>query len=355
MSDALRQSWERCGAQLATATSRPRHYGDPAAELRAALAACVLADGSNLARLVATGPDYLDLLHRLSTGDVVALGPGQGRPTILTTPKGRIVERLFLHHLGERGVLSVGGPGSGPRVLEHLARYTFAERTELAEVTGETFQFLLVGPGAARALDAIGLEPPDPFHVRHGSVRGVDVSLLGQDGLSGDGYSVYGPTARAVEVWEALLDGVRRAGGRPAGDEPLEARRVLCGLPAAGHELTEEHNPLEAGQRDAVSFSKGCYVGQEVVARLRTYDKVARVLVGLELQAGVELPAIGTRLFDESRAVGELTSVVVAPGRDVPIGLGYVKRDSLRRDLSLRLGRSDGDMIARVIELPFPR
>jgi folate-binding protein YgfZ len=329
-----------------------RHSGDPAAELQAALSNFVLADRSNLTRLRATGPDYLDLLHRLSTGDVAALAAGQGRPTILTTPKGRIVERLFVHHLGDAGVLSVGGAGVGPRVLEHLARFTFAENTGLTEVTDETFQFTLVGPRAARALESAKLERPDPFQSRAGSLGGTEVDLLGQDGYSSEGFSIVGPLESAGAVWEALLPVIERHDGRLAGDEALEARRVLCGIPAPGHELTEEHNPLEANQREAVSFDKGCYVGQEVVARLNTYEKVSRALVGLELPAGAALPTTPTRLFDDTQRVGDLTSVVLSPGRDTPIGLGFVKHTALRADLELQVGEGT-DVVARIVELPF--
>jgi len=331
-----------------------RHSGDPAAELQAALSNFVLADRSNLTRLRATGPDYLDLLHRLSTGDVVGLTAGQGRPTILTTPKGRIVERLYVHHLGESGVLSVGGRGVGPRVLEHLARFTFAEQTGLAEVTDETFQFTLVGPQAARALETAKLERPEPFHSRAGVLGGAEIHVLGQDGYSGDGFSIVGPLDSADAVWDALLPAVEQGEGLLAGDEALESRRVLCGIPAPGHELTEAHNPLEANQREAVSFDKGCYVGQEVVARLDTYEKVSRALVGLELPAGAELPTTPTRLFDENQPVGDLTSAVLPPGRDAPIGLGYVKHTALRADLELRVGDGPQAILARTVDLPFP-
>lgn len=354
MRNRLTQSWKRSGAVFSPDGSRPLHFGDPGAELRAALEVCVLADGSNLTRLLATGPDYLDLLHRLSTGAVASLGPGQGRPTILTTAKGRIVERLFVHRRDEGGVLSVGGPGVGARVIEHLARYSFAEDLGLSEITHETFQFLLIGPCAPSAMEAIELEPPESFQLRPGSVGGVDVTVLGQDGSSGDGFSIVGPDDAAAVVWDALLPAVERAGGRQAGDEPIESRRVLSGLPAPGHELTEEHNPLEAGQWEAVSFDKGCYVGQEVVARLRTYDKVSSTLVGLELPGGVALPPLGASLFDGGRRVGELTSAVLLPDRDAPIALGYVKRNALRDDLELRIGDESDATTARVVDLPFP-
>ncbi len=338
---------------LAPGGTRPLHFGDPAAELRAGLGGAVLADGSAWGRLLASGPDFLPLLHRLSTGDVATLERGRGRPTILTTPKGRIVERLFVHRLPDGDVLCVGGQDSGERVADHLRRFTFAEKTGLAIVTAETFQFVFAGPQAALAVAACGVARPAPFGCAGGALADVPVHVLAEDGLSGQGFSIVGPAAAAPEVWEVVASAVERAGGRLAGDGAFEARRVLLGLPAAGHELTGEHNPLEAGQWEAVSFDKGCYVGQEVVARLRTYDKVASRLVGLELPAARALPGVGTRLYDGDAAVGRLTSAVQPPGRPSPVGLGYVKRKALRPGLALRLGLEADAPRARVVDLPF--
>jgi len=346
----MRETWKRSGAVIAQETGRPQHFGDPAGELRAALETCALVDRSDFSRLVATGPDFLGLLHRLSTGDVASLVEGQGKPTVLTTPKGRIVERLFVHHLGQAGVLAVGGRGSGKRITDHLARYTFAEQTGLEETTQRTFQFALVGPSAGASLKGIDL--PERFQSRQVSVADVAVQALGEDGLSGDGFSFTGDADDAAAVWQALSTLVEQAGGRPAGDEPLEAWRVLRGLPAAEHELTEEHNPLEAGLWEAVSFDKGCYVGQEVVARLRTYDKVSRTLVGLELPDGCAPPPPGTKLYLGDGQVGTLTTAAHPAGRSAPVGLGYLKTRVLRPGQDLRVG-DGGDLTARVVELPF--
>ena len=315
----------------------------------------MLADRSDLSRLIATGPDYLDLLHRLSTGDVASLSPGQGRPTVLTTAKGRIVERLFVHHGGERGVLSVAGRGAGSPVVEHLKRFTFAEQTGLEDATRTTFQLALVGPRAVAVLESIDVEPPDRFGSREASIADVPVLVLGEDGHSADGFSVTGKLDAVGRSWTALEAAVRRLGGLAAGDEALEAWRILRGLPASGHELTEEHNPLEAGLWDAVDFDKGCYVGQEVVARLRTYDKVSRSIVGLDLSDGGELPQPGAKLVDAERTVGQLTSVTTVPGRAGAAGLGYVKRRELRDGMTLRCGEADDAPYATVVELPFPR
>ncbi len=312
---------------------------DAAAELRAALESCALADRGAFGRLLGTGPDLLDLLNRLSTKAVTRLTEGRGCATVLTTNKGRIVERLFVHHLGAAGVLLIAGPGGGERVASHLARYTFAEDTGLADVGEDWFHLALIGPAARRALEAAGLPAPEPL----GVVGEDDVHVLGQDGLSADGVSVAGPRRHAEQIR-------RRLGVAAAGDEALEAWRVLRGLPAAGHELSEEHNPLEAGLWDAVDFDKGCYVGQEVVARLKTYDKVASTLVGFRL-AG-RPPERGTFLFDEDRRVGVVTSALVPPGHDDTFGLAYVKRDRADPGTSLRLDGDDANRLT-LHTLPF--
>ena len=132
----------------------------------------------------------------------------------------------------------------------------------------------------------------------------------------------------------------------------MQSQRILLGLPADGHELTEDHNPLEAGLRDAVSFDKGCYVGQEVVARLQNYDKVARSIWGLWLPAGESPPEIGTPLLLGERQVGAITSATLPPGFERPVALAYVKCRHAAAGLELRVG-SPSSTRATLVELPF--
>jgi len=329
------------------------HFGDPAAELTAALEGCALGDRSELGRLLGTGPDLLDLLHRLSTADLRGLATGQGRPTVLTTNKGRIVERLFVSHLGGRGVLLVGGAGSALRVTEYLKRFTFREQTGLVDATDETRLLTLVGPLGGRALQLAGLAAPQPFGVAPGTISGAPVHVLGHDGLSGEGFALLAQADDAGKVWRALHEAVAAGGGRAAGTEALEARRVLRGLPAAGAELTEDYNPLEAGLREAVSFSKGCYVGQEVVARLNTYDKVSRALVGLLFDPGVAAPETGAPILLDEREIGRVTSALTPPGWSRPVALGFVKRrDVVSADERVTVG-AGGGLGARLVALPI--
>ena len=309
--------------------------------LRAAETACAVADRSDLGRLVATGPDILGLLHRLSTGDVKDLRPGEGRQTVVTDAKGRIVERLFVHHLGDDGVLLVAGPGGASRVLAHLRKFTFAENTGLSDVTATMFALALLGPRWPAASRAAGIPELAPYGCSNVTIAGTRVQAARTNGFDAEGVLVIGPCDRAEHVRAALLEAAAAEGGGMIEADELEAWRILSGLPAPGHELTGEHNPLEAGLRDAVSFSKGCYVGQEVVARLNTYGKVARALVRLELEPDAPVPAPGAAILHGGSTIGAVTSAVRPPGRPAPVVLAYVKSRELPADVTV-LSVDDG-------------
>lgn len=331
------------------------HYGDAEDELRAATEACALGNRADLVRLLGDGPDLLGLIQRLGTGNVAGLAPGQGRTTVLTTNKGRIVERLFVHHLGERGVLLIGGPGRASDVLDHLKRYTFAEKTGLADASTTTDLFTLSGPRSADALERAGLPRPERLQSLDGDLAGSAVTVLGHDGVSADGYAVVAGPGDGGDVWRTLTSAVEGVGGRAGGSQALEASRILRGLPAGGSELTGEYNPLEAGLWDAVAFDKGCYVGQEVVARLRTYDKVSRALWALRLPPGVPAPTPGTPLFVDGREVGRITSSVTPPGWPHAVALAYVKFRNIVEGATLLVGSAGGTVPALRASPPGPK
>ena len=278
---------------------------------------------------MATGPDLLGLLHRLSTGDVKGLSPGQGRETVVTSPKGRIVERLFVAHFGADGVFLLAGPGGARRVLAHLKKFTFAEKTGLTDVTEDTCAFALIGPKWAEASRLAGIPELSPCGSAALSLEGMSVHAVRTNGFDTNGVVVIGRRQDARPIGDTLANAAERLGGGVIDSYALEAWRILSGLPAADHELTEQFNPLEAGLREAVSFAKGCYVGQEVVARLNTYGKVSRTLVVLELQPGAPVPALGASIVQNGGTIGAVTSAILPPGHQSPVVLGYVKTREL--------------------------
>lgn len=305
-----------------------------------------VADRTELGRLIGTGPDLLGLLHRLSTGDVRDLRAGEGRETVLTNAKGRIVERLFVHHLGDEGVLLIAGQGGAERVLSHLGRFTFAEKTGLSDVTEATFAYALFGGRWEEAARALGIPDLAPFGSAALRIAGTPVHASRTNGFTSEGILVTGSRGDAARVHAALVETAESLGGGAIDAATLEAWRILAGHPSADHELTDEHNPLEAGLRDAVSFTKGCYVGQEVVARLNTYDKVARSLIRLELEAGAPVPALGAAVVHDGKRIGQVTSAVLPPGRPAAVVLAYVKSRALPIDAS-SFAIDDGGSVRR--------
>jgi len=337
----LRNALLKSGAVIDGASALPLHFGAPKAELHAALNVCMVADRSPAARLIGDGPDLADLLHRLSTNTVHALEPGGGTATVLTTAKGRIVERLFVSHLGDAGLLLIGGNGRAGVVLEHLKKFTFAEQTGLRDCGNDYSLLALGGPLAGEALALAGLETPPPLGAVGGRHDGMRVHVLGHDGQSANGYSILVANAQAGSLWQGLVLAVSKTDGRACGELALEAARIRRGVPACGSELNEDHNPLEAGLWDAVSFDKGCYVGQEVVARLNTYDKVSRRLIGLKIPPDHLVVAGGTKLYRNEKEAGLITSIAALEGVET-VGLGYIKKRSAEVGDAVQLGAPDG-------------
>ena len=341
MGDNLRNALLQSGAVIDGASGLPLHFGAPKAELHAALNVCTVADRSLLARLIGDGPDLADLLNRLSTNAVDALEPGSGAATVLTTAKGRIVERLFLSHLGDAGLLLVGGTGRTDAILDHLKRFTFAEQTGLRDCAGEYGLLAIGGPLAREALSTAGFEIPPPLGAVEGMQDGIRTHILGHDGYSDEGFSVLVANEQADSLWQTLVLAVSKTDGRAAGELALEVARVRRGVPAGGSELTADYNPLEAGLWDAVAFDKGCYVGQEVVARLNTYDKVSRRLVGLRIPEDQLVVAGGTKLYRDKKEAGVVTSVAGIEGVET-VALGYIKTRVAEVDDTVQLGAVDG-------------
>ena len=336
----------------------PRVYENIKREYLSAKGTVAVMDRSHLGRLRLTGAKRLDLLHRLTTNDVRSLTPGQGARTALLTDKGRIVEDLRLHAL-EDSVLLVTSPGNQARVREILEKLRFRDDVTVEDVTTSTAMISLLGPQSGHLLEAVssasGLAELTPQHSVEIGLGGARVVAARCVDVGGRGFNLIVPSGAAPAVWSALFAKGDPYGASPCGEEAYEMLRIELGLPRFGRELTEDHNPLEARLDDAISWTKGCYVGQEVVARLDSRHKVSKLLVGVWLEPG-PVPEAGSPIESPSApgvAAGVLTSV--APSLDFRrvIGLGYVRMELAAAGTQL-VAVSDGDRIgAEVSDLPF--
>ena len=295
----------------------PAAYSSVGEEYAAATQGVGVLDRSHMGQLKAIGDDALDLLNRLSTNKLDDLAVGAVMGAVLTTNKGRIIDLLFVLRQADY-LLLLTAPETRRRVAEWIDFYTFVEDVVVEDATDETAMFSLMGDGVADALPSLSELP------LYGSaaldVDGVAALALRTDFAGARAYDMIAPASDAQRLWNGLTD----TGAIPVGYAASELLRIERGAPLQGHELTEDYNPLEANLWDFISFNKGCYIGQEVVARLNAYDKVQRHLARLSWQDG-DNPAQGDALYAAGRRIGELTSVA-PPEAGRCVGLGYVRK-----------------------------
>jgi len=247
-------------------------------------------DRTGRGRLIVTGRDRTDLLHRLATNSLLNLGPGGGANTCFCTAKGRMIDwSVVLDRESDLLVLS----GNPDRLSGHIQQYTITE-----DVTVRNYMAIEVavcGPGAASLL-GLQLEPWCFTDLVLGEVK---VQVTRVEPLAGDCYAILAPDAVALRQWLAER-------GRALEPADVDALRVRDGIPAVPNEINEDFNPWEARLEGAISLEKGCYIGQEVIARLNTYEKVRRKLAKLRLERPFQPK---DALSSDGEEVGAVTTV----------------------------------------------
>ena len=294
----------------------------------------IFVDRSALGVLKFTGETRLDLIHRMSTQAVEGLQSGEGTATILTSDIGRMIDRLLLYASSD-AVYALTGEKNADNVARHLMGYVFFnDDFHVEDLTDETTIFGVYGAQAQARLrplfgDAVDLPL---HHWRQLKLGGAFVYVHKTDPIAGDGYLVMCDEEDRSAVEEQLLG----ADILPAGEGAFEYLRIESGLPRFGSEITEAYIPLEAGLWDDVSFAKGCYIGQEIIARMESRGRLAKQLAQLHpeapITAGMEIEAGG-------RSAGTVTSATDGPHG--PVALGYVKTRALEDDGRAQLAAGD--------------
>ena len=296
-------------------------------------------DVSSSGRLSVRGDDALDLLNRLSTNDLELLQPGGGMGTVLTTNKGRIIDLLRVLHMGDH-LLVLTSPGTKDRVVEWIDFYTFAEDITVTDIAPDTSHLLFIGEAAGEALSKAGLGAWDlREQLRHSTsdVEDSTQTIIRADFGSIPAWEVISPIGHDIQPGELERHGV------PA----LETLRIEQGIPAFPSELNDAHNPLEANLKPHISFNKGCYIGQEVVARLNTYDRVQRFLCQLVVDDAVTLEP-GSALTVNGDNAGVVTSSI--PG----LSLAYLRKRFYEDGMTVHVQDTNGPIEATVSDLRPP-
>lgn len=300
------------------------------------------------AQLAVAGKDRAAFLQGLLTNDIVALEPGSGCYAAWLTPQGRMLTDMHVLASASMALLDVPDFAAAA-TLGRLDQFLFSEEVTLNSLHGSLESLWIHGARAPAVLQrviegAAGLGDwqayrHQPFEFQH---QPVVVARIDQLGVAG--FSVYLPPDRTAALQAALVE----AGAVVADRDAIEGARIAARYPLFGIDMTEDTIPLEAGiEARAISTSKGCYVGQEVIIRVmhRGHGRVARKLVGLTIAGPA--PKAGAKLFAGEREVGRITSAAVSPNMGT-IALGYVHRDFLSPGTELTLPSADGPVAARL-------
>lgn len=335
----------------------PASCGDAAAEYRRTLESASLFDVSGRGKLEVSGPEAPPFLHNLSTNDINNVPLGGGCEAYFCDHRAKVQAQALIYHVlidGSRHAYWLDvAPGYNEKLLKHLDRHLIAEQVELADRTREFAQFHLAGPSARAVLEkALAAPLPDLAEFQHMErTFGANATchIRRHDPLGVPGYDIVCLNPRAEGTWKLLV----AAGAGPAGSEALNTLRTEAGTPLYGVDIDENRFVMEVPRAlRAVSYAKGCYLGQEpiVMARDRA-GHVSRAFLGVKILDGGCLPA-GTKLFRDAAEVGILTSCVESPRLGAPLALGYIRRGN--QDPGTRLEAETAEGRRPVEVLPFP-
>lgn len=305
-------------------------------------------DAASLGKIAVKGSDRLDLIHRLTTNTVRDLKPGEGEQTVLLTDKARIIDVLTVLSRQDDCLL-LCSPGVQHRAIAWFDKYTIMDDFRPTDITASTGAVLLTGPDSPHILaeltgEHVALLPQ--FHWRTVSISGVEATVVRYLTMCEFSYVVLYPADKHSDIAAAL----QACGVPEISDAVYNVLGIETGHGVQGAEWTEEYNPLEAGLVRIVNFKKGCYIGQEVVARLDSYNKVKQHLVGF---IGGEPIPVGAEFSDGTRATGTITRSAYSPELQKHIALGYIRTQYANPGTVAIAHHSGRDYTVEIVKLPF--
>ena len=352
----LDETHRRLGASMSEREGwlLPSSYGDPASEYRAVRGGGAgLIDLSSRARIEVSGAEAVQFLNGMITNDVKALEESAWMPAAFPTVQGRLIAQARVLHRGGSFLFDTEAV-THERVLKTLERFTLAGDFRVTDLTSETALLSVQGSRAVEVISAVLGE--EAARVERGRVftaqwRDQSLTIIRATHTAEDGFDLFSSVTDAQALWDALIS----SGAQPVGYEALEVLRIEAGLPRYGVDMDESNVVLEAGLDDAVSFTKGCYIGQEIIARIHWRGHVAKRLAGLSLDAAGTVQREDKVRAIDGKEIGRLTSVTFSPRLNRTIALGYVKYDSLAPGTQVTIASGDQERAAQVAELPFVR
>ena len=330
----------------------PANYGDVNSELHYVRDTVGILDRSYLGKISLSGEDTIDFINRISTNDMTKLIMSTFCDTVFITPKGRIVDYCRVIKQGTEYII-ISSYVECIHLMDWINRFLILEDIQIKDVSNNYIWLTLIGPRSRAFLSELAGQAvmPDDEIVW---INRFDVQfpVFVNNNFYVSAYNICLPADRCLEIIIKLKDILGEFDGGMVGDTAFQITRVESGMPDWGTELTGDYNPHEARLLKAVSFTKGCYTGQEVVARLDTYDKVQKYLMIIEMQEVIN-SATPFDVFLDDEKIGILTSYAFDPLENRSVGLGYIKKMYATDDYNLQVEVDIGDRrIESILRLP---
>ncbi len=332
----------------------PAHFGDSAAEYKSVRSSVGLIDLSHRALLQLTGPDRLSFLQGLVSNDARLLQPFEGQYAAFLNQQGKVLGDVIILCSLNSFYLDLWEKIKD-KIVAHLNRYLVADEVEIADRTEGYGTLSIQGPDAAALLSMIVGQTELPARsLQHAMINlsGAMICVVRNSRLGETGFDLIIPKSELANVAQRLTEVGRPLSAAWVGAQAQKMLRIEAGMPLYGVDFTEDNLVLEAGLDDHVSFNKGCYLGQEVVERIRSRGHVNRKLVGLSLQ-GEEPATTGDKIVIDDKVAGAVTSSTMSPALGHAIALGYVQRDHWHFGNHLQVTTRRGSIAAMVTSLPF--
>ena len=316
----------------------PSHYGDIAGEYRRLRKEAGVRDVSHFGKIKVTGRDRLRFLQGMLTNEIKALEPGKGTFALFLDVKGHIQADMKVYAFADH-LLIVLQHYLVEKLLIGLDRYIMSEDVKMNEVTAESFFIQVLGPDAGSFLASKGIDslPDESYSYRTTNIAGNEAHLIKLP----SGFAILGPVTGLIGVLE-FLDGPM------IGARAFDIFRMESGLPLMHRDMDESNFPQECGLTPALNFQKGCYLGQETMARLDAQGHVNRQLVGIALKAAVPP---GEKVFKDNKEVGRITSANQSMLLQKPFALGYVRREVAKEGEAVEVGSHNTTGIVRILPL----
>ncbi|MBI1739938.1 MAG: folate-binding protein YgfZ [Acidobacteriales bacterium] len=312
-------------------TNAAPDFGDLRAEFRALLSTCGVYDLGWRSKIALTGSDRVRWLNGMITNNVRDLAVGHGVYAFLLDAQGHIQADLYAFNRGE-SLLVDTERSQRDKVLQLFDHYIIADDVELADISEKLTALGLTGPESRSVLERAGVPVPDLAYLQFGDVQWQEIAItvLHSGEEAKDSWQVWIAPEHVSALWDALV----KAGARSTGTSALNLFRISRGIPQFGQDIRERDLPQETGQMRALNFTKGCYLGQEIVERIRSRGAVHRQFTAFLVEG--PLPEPGAKIQADSKEVGEITSsaILPLPAGDRGVALGYLRREATGKELT---------------------